>query len=186
MKISEYQELAKGTALPGAWSMNYLAPGLCAEVGEAMEKKFSYAPMVNLSGFMEELADIYWFVALIAEHLGWSLENQVLDCMGFDSLEHVQTHLLKTDFNAEQEAFSLVIAAANLAGAWAKAVRDDEGQLITKRELTTRTNLVRVFFSVTIIAVNLGYQVSDLFEMNIEKLYGRKERGVLGGDGDNR
>lgn len=186
MKISEYQELAKGTALPGAWSMNYLAPGLCAEVGEAVEKKFSHAPTVDLSGLMSELADIYWFLALIAEHLGWSLEKEVLDCMGFDSLEELESDILKKDFSVEREMLGLTVGAGNLAGAWAKAVRDDEGELIPKRTRGVNTNLTRVFFSVTIIAVNLGYQVSDLFEMNIKKLYGRKERGVLGGDGDNR
>lgn len=35
-------------------------------------------------------------------------------------------------------------------------------------------------------AEELGYDLSEIAQMNIDKLNSRKERGVLGGSGDNR
>lgn len=43
-----------------------------------------------------------------------------------------------------------------------------------------------VLWYITALADDLGYTLTNVAEMNIEKLSSRKERGVLKGSGDNR
>ena len=43
-----------------------------------------------------------------------------------------------------------------------------------------------VLWYVAVLASDLGYSLSDIAEKNISKLIGRKERGTLAGNGDNR
>ena len=43
-----------------------------------------------------------------------------------------------------------------------------------------------VLWYVAIIAMELGATLNEIADINIEKLKSRKERGCLGGNGDNR
>lgn len=43
-----------------------------------------------------------------------------------------------------------------------------------------------VLWYVAVLASDLGYSLSDIADKNIQKLIGRKERGTLAGNGDNR
>lgn len=73
--FKKYQEQALTTALPSALTMDYLAPGLIAELGEVFGKQ---AKAVR-DGWDEdrvaheelsELADCLWFIAVIADVRG--------------------------------------------------------------------------------------------------------------------
>ena len=43
-----------------------------------------------------------------------------------------------------------------------------------------------VLWYVAVMAADLGYSLDEVARMNLEKLASRKQRGVLGGSGDNR
>lgn len=77
-----------------------------------------------------------------------------------------------------------------------KAIRDDQfGQLVTprhqvlltpERRLALKKELGDGLWYIAAAAKELGYTLSEIAEENIAKLASRKERGVLGGSGDNR
>lgn len=89
LTFGEYQGVAKTTALPTAMDLNYLIPGLVAEAGEVAGK---YAKIIrdkngDISAedrleLLKEVGDVLWFLALIAEH-----EGETLDRLAQENLE---------------------------------------------------------------------------------------------------
>lgn len=68
-----------------------------------------------------------------------------------------------------------------------KKVMRDHGGIVTDeyREIL-RKELGDVLWYVAALAGELGLNLDDIAQANLEKLFSRKERGTLGGDGDNR
>lgn len=67
-----------------------------------------------------------------------------------------------------------------------KVIRDKNGVLTDSDKKDTALELSDCAWYVAVLASELGYTLEDLFQMNIDKLQSRKERGVLSGSGDNR
>ncbi len=68
-----------------------------------------------------------------------------------------------------------------------KVYRGDNGGVMTeqvKQELAKE--LGDVLWYLTQLATELGLSLDEIAEKNLDKLYSRKDRGVLSGDGDNR
>jgi len=80
MTPNEYQELAKQTLTPECTSLNYLVLGLASEAGEiaGKQKKWLRGDYDLESKFeqaiLPELGDCLWYISMIAESLGISLE----------------------------------------------------------------------------------------------------------------
>lgn len=103
MTLNEYQTRAEATCTASSMNDTYLLFGLMAEVGELADKVAKAKRKVVLSisgdhilptiptgertldgtpefkefvqGFVKELGDVLWFVALIAKHAGLTLEE---------------------------------------------------------------------------------------------------------------
>lgn len=82
MKLNEYQESAKATAIfPKETGLVYCALGLCGESGEVADKlKRVYRdPDLSLEdqheGICKELGDVLWYLSNLADQLGVSLEE---------------------------------------------------------------------------------------------------------------
>ena len=103
MKLNEYQNKAMSTCMDSSRNMSYMAMGLTSEVGEFMGKiakairkgdiyigsEANDSDLHYTIGFMadpdrccewekdlkQELGDILWFAAGIAEVMGWTLEE---------------------------------------------------------------------------------------------------------------
>jgi len=67
-----------------------------------------------------------------------------------------------------------------------KILRDKGGVMDDATRESLRLELGDVLWYVSQIAAELGLSLDDIANANIEKLFSRKERGVLGGSGDNR
>jgi NTP pyrophosphatase (non-canonical NTP hydrolase) len=76
-----------------------------------------------------------------------------------------------------------------------KLVRDDEmpldenfntGEIDPEKRMAIAKELGDVMFYVAMIADDIDYTLSEIADMNLEKLADRKERGHLRGSGDNR
>ena len=87
-------------------------------------------------------------------------------------------------------ASKLAGEAGEVAEKLAKLTRDKGICLYEDIPSEDRTALVKelgdVLWYVSDIASNLGVPLSQVMEANLEKLFGRKERGTLSGDGDDR
>lgn len=189
MNLFEYQKLARGTALPGALSLDYLIPGLAGEVGEAQE---AFLYQNSLDDLASELADINWFLALICEVLQWEFYEVAFWGDKDVTLESNQERIdgLLEDGEVKlgigEHLDNLVIAAGEVCSAWAKSVRDNKRVISPEKGEKIKGALADLFWINGVLARETGNTVEDLLKKNIEKLYGRKERGVLGGSGNNR
>ena len=67
-----------------------------------------------------------------------------------------------------------------------KIMRDDGEKVTPEKREQLKKELGDVMWYVAAVASELGLKLRDVAETNIEKLRDRRERGVLGGSGDNR
>lgn len=76
--------------------------------------------------------------------------------------------------------------AGEIAGKFAKAVREEGGVITPERLQAVCFELGDVVWFVAEICTCLGVSFSSILEKNLEKLEDRKSRGVINGNGDNR
>ncbi|QDG52310.1 hypothetical protein FIV42_16665 [Persicimonas caeni] len=67
-----------------------------------------------------------------------------------------------------------------------KAIRDDGGQITEARRQALRKEIGDVLWYVAALSSELGLEMGDIAQANIDKLADRQERGVLHGEGDDR
>ncbi|MEK7151888.1 MAG: nucleoside triphosphate pyrophosphohydrolase family protein [Patescibacteria group bacterium] len=67
-----------------------------------------------------------------------------------------------------------------------KIIRDDGGRVSEEKREDIKKELGDVLWYVAQLATELRLDLDDIAKANLEKLFSRKERGVLGGSGDNR
>jgi len=67
-----------------------------------------------------------------------------------------------------------------------KAVRDDGGEISDERRAAMSKELGDVLWYVAQIASELGLELEEIAQANLEKLLSRQRRGVLSGSGDER
>jgi NTP pyrophosphatase (non-canonical NTP hydrolase) len=67
-----------------------------------------------------------------------------------------------------------------------KAIRDEGGSVTDERKSAMSKELGDVLWYVAQIATELGLDLNEIAEQNLEKLLSRQQRGVLSGSGDER
>ena len=67
-----------------------------------------------------------------------------------------------------------------------KAIRDEAGIVSEDRKQDLKKELGDILWYVSQLASELGLNLDEIAEKNIEKLYSRMDRGVLHGSGDDR
>lgn len=81
MTFQEYQDLAKrtdanlGSLLDNLIHMSFGMNTEQAELADVLKRKLAYGKEVDLVNVKEELGDLMWYIANMANHLGWSLEE---------------------------------------------------------------------------------------------------------------
>jgi len=83
-------------------------------------------------------------------------------------------------------ALGLAEEAGEVAGKFAKAVRDNDGVISSDRKNEIIKELGDVTWFVAELCTLLGVSLEEVMQKNIDKLTSRKERGVIKGSGDNR
>lgn len=118
-----------------------------------------------------ELGDILYGMAILSEHYDIEIEN--------DSNVPKEEYVLMEDFYHY---------SGTLAGIIKKTIRDDNYVLTdTKnRRLKFSYNMNMLYKTIITLCSDYGWNFSDILNMNIEKLFDRKERGVIQGSGDLR
>lgn len=76
--------------------------------------------------------------------------------------------------------------AGELANKVKKVHRDNSGILGDDARVVIAEELADCLWYAAEICTQLGYDLDDICVMNLEKLASRKQRGVIGGNGDNR
>jgi NTP pyrophosphatase (non-canonical NTP hydrolase) len=83
-------------------------------------------------------------------------------------------------------ALGLAGEAGEVAEHAKKAIRDDAGQVTDERRGAIAKELGDVLWYVSQLATELGLELEEIAETNLEKLLSRQRRGVLSGSGDER
>jgi NTP pyrophosphatase (non-canonical NTP hydrolase) len=83
-------------------------------------------------------------------------------------------------------ALGLAGEAGEVAEHVKKAIRDDDGQVSDARRGAMAKELGDVLWYVSQIATELGLELEEIAETNLQKLLSRQRRGVLSGSGDDR
>lgn len=76
--------------------------------------------------------------------------------------------------------------AGEVAGKFAKAVRDSNGFISPERKTEIEKELGDVLWFLAEVCTVLGTDFENIAEKNLAKLASRKQRGVIHGEGDNR
>lgn len=90
------------------------------------------------------------------------------------------------DNNFTYPTLGLVGEVGEVAGKVSKVFRDNNGIMDSERKNILKGELGDVLWYLAQLSTELGFTLDEVAESNIKKLYSRKERGKLMGDGDNR
>ena len=83
-------------------------------------------------------------------------------------------------------ALGLAGEAGEVAEHAKKAIRDDGGEVSNERRDAMSKELGDVLWYVAQLASELGLELEDVAQANLDKLLSRQQRGVLSGSGDDR
>lgn len=83
-------------------------------------------------------------------------------------------------------ALGLAGEAGEVAEHAKKAIRDDSGKVSDERRAAMSKELGDVLWYVAQLATELGLDLDQIANQNLEKLFSRQQRGVLSGSGDDR
>ena len=83
-------------------------------------------------------------------------------------------------------ALGLAGEAGEVAEHAKKAIRDDAGEVSEERRAAMAKELGDVLWYVAQLASELGLDLDEIAQGNLEKLLSRQRRGVLSGSGDER
>lgn len=121
MKLNEYQVIAMRTAspLPFRESLLHATLGLTAEAGEVagnIKRHIAYGKDIDRANLIEEAGDILWFVTLLADTLGVSLEQIAASNIAklaarFPDLRFDSGHALQRDLLGEGLAMAASLGA---------------------------------------------------------------------------
>lgn len=90
------------------------------------------------------------------------------------------------DNNFIYPVLGLAGEAGEVAEKIKKVLRDDNGVITDQKREDVKKELGDVLWYIAQVATELNMLLEDVASHNIEKLFLRKERGQLHGDGDNR
>lgn len=98
----------------------------------------------------------------------------------------LSTAIYPNDNNISYLALAICGEAGELADKVKKVIRDKNGQFYIADLSAIALELGDMLWYAANLAKVLGYDLSDIAQMNIEKINGRVERGTIHGTGDNR
>jgi NTP pyrophosphatase (non-canonical NTP hydrolase) len=123
--------------------------------------------------------------------LNWieSEDAQAFSDETFNDYQEATLETAKYPPNKALEYLSLGIAseAGEVAGKMKKWIRDGDSKMTDAEwKQAMASEIGDVLWYCARLAAELDLSLSQIAEDNMEKLLGRKERGVIGGSGDNR
>jgi NTP pyrophosphatase (non-canonical NTP hydrolase) len=182
MQFETYIKKTRETAIyPEDYERDYVIHGLVDELGEL--KRAVMAPSKNggvprrygrrhISQLCKEMGDALWYLARLYDH--FNIETEEHDRI--QSLSSIDPEI------GEKKIEEALLAAAKINGYQKKSVRDD-----ADKSKGIRVAAKNIMLNLRKAAHHLGvYDIEVVMERNLRKLFDRKDRGVLQGDGDNR
>ena len=103
-----------------------------------------------------------------------------------DYVEKAMETCLPSAFNMPYAMSLIASEAGELNGWWSKAIRDNAGAVEGKHAEMMDKEAADILWGLALYAKLREKTLSELAQGNLDKLASRKERGVIGGSGDDR
>ena len=164
LTLDDYQKQAKTTAVfPQDVAVVYPALGLVDEIGELLS-----ADLEDQDNFVSEMGDVMWYCAVLSDNLGLSLQ---------ECADNAKLSMLP-------DGQALFTNAATVCGRIKKMLRGDKNN--DEKIAVIQGAIGDIVVRLRSLAGQFDVPLQEVCERNLDKLFDRKERGVLKGDGDNR
>jgi len=165
--LDDYQKQAVTTAVyPKENQITYPALGLVDEIGELLS-----TDLADLDNLVAEMGDVMWYCAVLAYDLGIPL--------------HVCHE--NPDLKNLPDGQALFTNAAIICGRVKKILRGDGNEEDRHIKVQVISACIGdIVIRIQSLAGQFDVPLVEVCERNLDKLFDRKERGVLKGDGDNR
>jgi len=98
----------------------------------------------------------------------------------------LETAVYPQQYKIIYPALGLTGEAGEVSDKVKKVLRDNSCLFTEDKKKEIAKELGDVLWYVAVMAHDLGISLEEIAQMNYQKLQSRKERGVLGGNGDNR
>lgn len=98
----------------------------------------------------------------------------------------LETAVYPEEYRIIYPALGMTGEAGEVADKVKKVIRDNNSEFTDDKKREIAMEISDVMWYCATLANDLGYTLEEIGIMNIEKLKSRKERGVIGGSGDNR
>jgi NTP pyrophosphatase (non-canonical NTP hydrolase) len=106
--------------------------------------------------------------------------------LSFYQRKAVQTSIYPEEHRISYPAMGLAGEVGEVMNKIKKVYRDKGGVFDTDSKKEIASELGDVLWYLAVLSKDLGQELGTVAEKNLNKLAARKERGVLGGSGDNR
>ena len=100
--------------------------------------------------------------------------------------EAVKTAIFDEKYKLMYPTLGLAGEAGEIANKVKKIFRDFDGEITEDHKTELEGELGDVLWYLAIVAYDLDLDLGKIAQHNLDKLRSRQERGVLGGEGDNR
>tara|TARA_Y100000034_G_scaffold136841_1_gene216282 strand:+ start:6493 stop:6996 length:504 start_codon:yes stop_codon:yes gene_type:complete len=167
--MKEYSQKALTTAIYPNRGNNlpYTILGLIEELMEFEEKMSEDSGKEDL---IKEAGDVLWYMNAAC----FELKHEISE---IDTISQCRVEF--DEINVSKEIMTL-------AGKTKKFIRDDEGKIENEKLKSLLGSFVNILNHIRVAADLYDFTIEEVMEKNIDKLFSRKERGVLKGSGDNR
>lgn len=98
----------------------------------------------------------------------------------------LETAVYPEEYRIIYPALGMTGEAGEVADKVKKVIRDNNGEFTDDKKREIAKEVGDVMWYCATLANDLGFTLEEVGIINIEKLKSRKERGVIGGSGDNR
>lgn len=183
--FKDYQKLAIATAIYPNLGNNITYPvlGLVGETSELYDKihntfkdKSFCIDAEIIKDIKKEIGDVFWYISAICHELRMHLD--------IDKEMEKNSEVIG-DCHKEFMSY-MIMNSGRIAEICKKMIRDDKGVLTEQRKDMFICQINYLVRNLYVVTKCLGINVIEVLQMNIDKLYSRKDRGKLQGDGDNR
>ena len=194
MQISDYMSDARSVALylekdPSS-TFTYPSLGIADEVGELVDKISPelYDRLISNKEIAKEMGDVLWYINNTALDIGVSFCDIMSDIADGHLIHSFSDVYLSLRASKDQRPtmMKLAIYSGRIAGVAKKMIRDTSGELTQEKRGVVYNSLYELIKCLYEISDELGINMDDVAQWNLDKLFSRRDRGVLQGDGDNR
>lgn len=169
--------LESGTPFLGLF---YVSLGLSGEMGEMQEKIMIGEDKDSIVG---EIGDVYWYISQVCMELNTPMGYLLNITPSYKTTR-------KIIHDPELIKFTLLLLCSVWTGRVSeitkKLLRDSHGHLSPIKKAMILENLTKILIAMRSVCALQDVTPEFCMEKNIEKLFSRKERGKIGGSGDNR